>query len=493
MLCAAIDIGSNTTRVLVAEPQEGQLRKVMEQRAYTQIGADTKRDGTISSAKIVEVGAVVATQVRLAQELGAEAIRTVATAAIREAKNRKQAVKEIERIAGVDVDVLSEDEEGRLAFVGATKTLGHPVKGDIGVVDVGGGSCEIIIGTVADGVSWVKSFKIGSGALTDDFLQQDPPSASEIRKLRDHIDDFFDDVDVPKPEQAVAVGGSATSLRTLVGAVLEYETLERGVRVLAGDPDRRRLQAVRARPAAGPHPPVRGAPAREAFRAARPAAADRQGGTARGDHPRSPERVRQRRPRRASRGLARAWFRRYAPRGMAKAREIIGIHQDMPYAVAAARIVSVRADEVVELAGGVLDVGDIERVHDMRVATRRLRAALEVFRPCFPRDELKATLREVKAIADALGERRDRDVTIATLEDFGEVLAAPDRPGIESLVAKLRSEQEEANQGLAGFVDQARLEGLRVRLDELVAAAEELGREADAPSSNGGDPFGGAR
>ncbi len=236
MLCAAIDIGSNTTRVLVAEPQEGQLRKVMEQRAYTQIGADTKRDGTISAAKIAEVAEVVATQVRLAQELGAEAIRTVATAAIREAKNRKQAVKEIERIAGVDVDVLSEEEEGRLAFVGATKTLGHPVKGDIGVVDVGGGSCEIIVGTVADGVNWVQSFKIGSGALTDDFLHADPPSASEIRKLRDHIDDFFDDVDVPKPDQAVAVGGSATSLRTLVGAVLEYETLERGVRVLAGDP-----------------------------------------------------------------------------------------------------------------------------------------------------------------------------------------------------------------------------------------------------------------
>jgi exopolyphosphatase / guanosine-5'-triphosphate,3'-diphosphate pyrophosphatase len=236
MLCAAIDIGSNTTRVLVAEPQKGQLRKVMEQRAYTQIGADTKRDGTISAGKITEVGEVVGTQVRLAQELGAEAIRTVATAAIREAGNRKQAVKEIERIAQVDVDVLSEEEEGRLAFVGATKTLGHPVEGDIGVVDVGGGSCEIIVGTVADGVNWVKSFKIGSGHLTDEFLQQDPPSASEIRKLRDHIDDFFEDVEVPKPDQAVAVGGSATSLRTLVGAVLEYETLERGVRVLAGDP-----------------------------------------------------------------------------------------------------------------------------------------------------------------------------------------------------------------------------------------------------------------
>jgi exopolyphosphatase/guanosine-5'-triphosphate,3'-diphosphate pyrophosphatase len=236
MLCAAIDIGSNTTRVLVAEPQEGQLRKVMEQRAYTQIGADTKRDGTISAKKIAETAEVVGTQVRLAQELGAEAIRTVATAAIREAGNSKQAVKEIERVAQVGVDVLSEEEEGRLAFVGATKTLGHPVAGDIGVVDVGGGSSEIVIGTVAEGVHWIKSFKIGSGALTGDFLKSDPPSASEIRKLRDHIDDFFADVDVPKPDQAVAVGGSATSLRTLVGAVLEYETLERGVRVLSGDP-----------------------------------------------------------------------------------------------------------------------------------------------------------------------------------------------------------------------------------------------------------------
>jgi exopolyphosphatase/guanosine-5'-triphosphate,3'-diphosphate pyrophosphatase len=222
--------------VLVAEPQEGQLRKVMEQRAYTQIGADTKRDGSMSKEKIEEVGEVVATQIMLARELGAEAIRTVATAAIRDAKNRKKAVKRLEELAGVEIEVLSEEEEGRLAFVGATKTLGHPVEGDIGVVDVGGGSSEIIIGTVADGVDLVKSFKIGSGAITDEFIASDPPSPSEIRKLRDHIDDFFEGVEVAKPDQAVAVGGSATSLRTLVGSVLEYETLERGVRVLASDP-----------------------------------------------------------------------------------------------------------------------------------------------------------------------------------------------------------------------------------------------------------------
>ena len=236
MLCAAVDIGSNTTRVLVAEPQEGQLRKVMEQRAYTRFEKDSKRKGKITDAKIDELAEVVTTQVRLAEELGAQAIKIVATAAIREAKNSSVVAKRIGEAAGLEVEVLSEQEEGRLAFIGATKTLGHPVDGDVGVVDVGGGSSEIILGTVAAGVREVRSFKIGSGAIAEEFLTKDPPSAAEIRSLRDYIDDFFEDVEVDHPGQAVAVGGSATSLRTLVGAVLEYETLERAVRVLTGDP-----------------------------------------------------------------------------------------------------------------------------------------------------------------------------------------------------------------------------------------------------------------
>ena len=236
VLCAAVDIGSNTTRVLVAEPLDGQLRKVMEQRAYTRIDKSSKRKNRIKAEKIAELADVVTTQVRLAEELGAQAIRIVATAAIREAKNGDQVVKEIAESAGGPVEILSEEEEGRLAFLGATKTLGHPVEGDVGVVDVGGGSSEIIIGTVADGVRAVRSFKIGSGAIAEEFLANDPPSASEIRAVRDYIGEFFEDVELEQPDQAVAVGGSATSLRTLVGAVLEYETLERAVRVLAGDP-----------------------------------------------------------------------------------------------------------------------------------------------------------------------------------------------------------------------------------------------------------------
>src|SRR6185503_5225976 len=226
MLCAAIDIGSNTTRVLVAEPTEGQLRKVMEQRAYTRIGKASQHDGAVDAEKVAEVAEAVA----------AETIRTVATAAIREASNRDEIVSEVSRVAGVPVEVLSEHEEGRLAFLGATKTLGHPVEGDVGVVDVGGGSSEVVMGSASEGLRSVESFKIGSGTLADDFLSNDPPSPAELRAVREYIAEFFDGVEFEPPDQAVAVGGSATSLRALVGAALEYETLERAIRVLTGAP-----------------------------------------------------------------------------------------------------------------------------------------------------------------------------------------------------------------------------------------------------------------
>jgi exopolyphosphatase/guanosine-5'-triphosphate,3'-diphosphate pyrophosphatase len=208
----------------------------MEQRAYTRINKALDEDGAIYPEKIEEVSEVVSTQVRLARELGAETIRAVATAAVREAANGTAAAAQIGAAAGVEVEVLSDEEEGRLSFIGATKTLGHPVAGKVGVVDVGGGSTEVILGTVPGGAEEVRSWKVGSGALADELIASDPPSASEIRRVRDRIDELFEGVELEQPAQAVAVGGSATSLRRLVGAVLEYETLERGVRVLCGDP-----------------------------------------------------------------------------------------------------------------------------------------------------------------------------------------------------------------------------------------------------------------
>jgi CHAD domain-containing protein len=159
---------------------------------------------------------------------------------------------------------------------------------------------------------------------------------------------------------------------------------------------------------------------------------------------------------------------------MAKARPIPGIGEEDAFATVAARVVELRARELAEHADGVLDVTDIERVHDMRVATRRLRAALEVFEPCFPRKRLRAALREVKALADALGERRDRDVTLEELDRYAAGIGAADRPGVRSLAAQLRAEQAEVNLELAPSVSADRIAALGERLMELVAAADAL-------------------
>jgi CHAD domain-containing protein len=156
---------------------------------------------------------------------------------------------------------------------------------------------------------------------------------------------------------------------------------------------------------------------------------------------------------------------------VAKPKPIPDLTAEDPYAEAAAKIVSVRAGELAEHADGVLDTGDIERVHDMRVSTRRLRAALEIFEPCFRPEPYGQALTEVKRLADALGERRDRDVAIAALHNFNDQMAAPDRRGVASLIEQLRAEQEEANKELEPLVGADNLKSLRESMDELVNSA----------------------
>ena len=236
MVCACIDIGSNTTRLLVAAPRAGGLRELCQQRAFTRIGRALRDDGRIGTGKIEEVAEVVATQARTAEQLGARALKAVATAAIREAANRDDLVAAVRTRCGVDVEVLTDGEEARLAFVGATRALTEPVTDTVVVVDVGGGSSELAVGTIDGGVTWSASLRLGSGTLADAYLRSDPPAARELNAVRQHVGGAFEGLAIPPAGLAVAVGGSATSLRRLVGALLEPETLERGLRVLAGTP-----------------------------------------------------------------------------------------------------------------------------------------------------------------------------------------------------------------------------------------------------------------
>ena len=235
MLCACIDIGSNTTRVLVADVEDGQLREVLQQRAFTRIGKGLK-GGEIPREKIAEVARVVADQRAIVEQLGCVALRVVATAAIRNADNAAEFTAALRSEGGVDVEVLDGAEEARLAFAGATRTLGEPLAGSVGVVDVGGGSTELAIGTLAGGATWSESFRVGSGLLTDHYRRADPPSAAELHAMREYAHGVFEGLDLPPVDAAVAVGGSAASLRRLVGATLDGDSLQRAMQVLAAEP-----------------------------------------------------------------------------------------------------------------------------------------------------------------------------------------------------------------------------------------------------------------
>ena len=156
---------------------------------------------------------------------------------------------------------------------------------------------------------------------------------------------------------------------------------------------------------------------------------------------------------------------------MAKARDIPGLHADLSYREAAANTVTVRARELFDYAEGVLDTSDIERVHDMRVATRRLRAVLEIYEPCFSRKALRDVLDDVKALADALGERRDPDVHLAQLEEFATAVKEADRPGVEVFAERVRAEQGAGNQVLSAALARIQETDLRGRLGALAASA----------------------
>jgi exopolyphosphatase/guanosine-5'-triphosphate,3'-diphosphate pyrophosphatase len=106
----------------------------------------------------------------------------------------------------------------------------------VAVIDVGGASSEIALGTLVAGVRVATSWRVGSGFLADAYLGGDPPGIDELQDVRTHVAGVFEGFSLPTPELAIAVGGSSTSLRRLVGGILDHETLERGLRILATTP-----------------------------------------------------------------------------------------------------------------------------------------------------------------------------------------------------------------------------------------------------------------
>jgi exopolyphosphatase/guanosine-5'-triphosphate,3'-diphosphate pyrophosphatase len=239
---ACIDIGSNTTRLLVADEAGAGLTVVCEERAYTRIGGALAGSDEIPAAKCAEVIEVVAGQLERAQALGAGEVHGVATDAIRRAVNGAELLAQLRGRTGLAVRTLSGGEEARLAFRGATGMLPTTPSQWLGVLDVGGGSSEVVIARPGAEITWWVSLALGSGVLSAAHLHHDPPTAGELSRARAEVAAVTERVawDGPQAGLVLAVGGSATSLCRLAGAArLDGEAFAGALEILTAQPARR--------------------------------------------------------------------------------------------------------------------------------------------------------------------------------------------------------------------------------------------------------------
>lgn len=233
---ACIDVGSNTTRLLVADCAEGGITEVHQERAFTSLAWSALANGTIAPDKLDEVARVVSDQLTTARRLGCETVRAVGTAAIRRAPNGEVLAAALQEACGLQLEILTAEEEARLAFVGAARAVGSTGLESLGVVDVGGGSSEMVVGQAPDQVSWSVSFPLGSGDLARSHLRSDPPSTEELAEVRNEVDGALGEIDVPQPQEAAAVGGSAASLARLAGRILDPGAFARALAELVSAP-----------------------------------------------------------------------------------------------------------------------------------------------------------------------------------------------------------------------------------------------------------------
>jgi exopolyphosphatase/guanosine-5'-triphosphate,3'-diphosphate pyrophosphatase len=226
MIAASIDIGTNTTRLLIAEVASGGSYGVLTRRAViTRLGEGVSRAGLFTETAIERTEKVLEDYHREIKELSAEKIWVVATSAAREARNCAEFLKRVEERFGWKVWVLSGEEEARLSFLGAASVLLPQTEGV--VMDIGGGSTEIILGKNRNMLGFC-SLDIGSVRLTEVFVRTDPPSPDELGEISNHVREKL--AEVPKElseaevSHGVGIAGTITSLSAVKQRMEVYDT-----------------------------------------------------------------------------------------------------------------------------------------------------------------------------------------------------------------------------------------------------------------------------
>ena len=224
---ASIDIGTNSTRVLVARPAgNGKLDIVDRRNTITRLGQAVGATGRLADEAVERTLACLRGYRGILDTNEVETVRVAATSASRDAANREEFFAAVEDVVGMRPELLSGDEEGRLSFLGATGDL-DPALGPFLVVDIGGGSTEFIVGT--DEVEGVMSVDVGCVRLTEKFLEHDPPQPEELTASISFADTYLEDVvrEVPAAAEARTLVGLAGTITTVAAVEIGLATYDR--------------------------------------------------------------------------------------------------------------------------------------------------------------------------------------------------------------------------------------------------------------------------
>lgn len=211
---AALDIGSNTIRLLVASYAPPELHPILDESAFVRLGLGVDQEGSLRPDR--EEAAITAIRDLLtkARDMDVDSVIAVATSAVRDARNGQDFVDRVQGETKIHVQILSGEREAELTFLGATGgTL--PIRGAI-VVDLGGGSAEFIASDDR-GMQWAQSVKLGSGRLTERFVQHDPPTEEELRTLKAAVGESLRSLPAARPLSGLFTGGTASHVAILLG------------------------------------------------------------------------------------------------------------------------------------------------------------------------------------------------------------------------------------------------------------------------------------
>lgn len=224
---AVIDVGSNTVHLLVGEVEDGAVLPVTGEKVSARLGSGVDKTGRIEDARIPIAAEAITLFSRLAALHGAPRPAVLATSAVRDARNGPELIEEVRKRSGLTVRLVSGEEEALLGFRGAVSALGPDFSWDNPalVVDLGGGSAQLILGDAVNGPEKQVSLPLGSNRTTERFVRHDPPEKRELEALREAVGGMLPDWEVPEGTAVVAIGGSARAILKLTRDPLTVERL----------------------------------------------------------------------------------------------------------------------------------------------------------------------------------------------------------------------------------------------------------------------------